>query len=64
MLLVIRTSKNDIRTIRMTTMTAVTLAIILITLNNYNKGNHHLLIIRAKYPTKCLILPLTVSGRQ
>ena len=62
--LVIRTSKNDIRTIRMTTMTAVALAIIiLITLNNYNKGNHHLLIIRAKYHTKCLILP-GGSGRQ
>ena len=61
MLLVIRTSKNDIRTIR---MTAVTLAIIiLITLNNYNKGNHHLLIIRAKYHTKCVILP-GVLGRQ
>lgn len=61
MLLVIRTSKNDIRTIR---MTAVTLAIIiLITLNNYNKGNHHLLIIRAKYHTKCFILP-GVLGRQ
>ena len=61
MLLVIRTSKNDIRTIR---MTAVTLAIIiLITLNNYNKGNHHLLRIRAKYHTKCVILP-GVLGRQ
>lgn len=64
MLLVIRPSKNDIRTIIMTTMTVVTLAIIiLITLDNYSKGNHHFLIIRAKYYTKCLIQS-GVLGRQ